>query len=157
MGKNNFRISAAQDKTEINNAFHLAEEVFMQFEAPVFTQRGIDSFRDFLWGKRVREMLRDGSMKVWCCYSGNELIGMLSLRDGEHISLAFVKGDHHRQGAGRMLFAEAKKYALAMGRQYITVNASDHGIPFYRAMGFRETDMQLDTDGIIYTPMEAKI
>ncbi|MDE6745774.1 MAG: GNAT family N-acetyltransferase, partial [Oscillospiraceae bacterium] len=39
----------------------------------------------------------------------------------------------------------------------ITVNASDYGIPFYRAMGFRETDMRILTDGILYTPMEAKI
>ena len=162
MNNNNFRISTARNNAEINSAFHLAEKVFMEFEAPTFTQRGIDSFLDFLWGKRVREMIKDGDFKVWVCYAQNafaeeELVGMLALREGCHISLAFIRGDFHRQGIGRMLYDLAKKYALAMGTEIITVNASDYGIPFYRAMGFRETDMQLDSDGILYTPMEALI
>ncbi|MCH5349216.1 MAG: GNAT family N-acetyltransferase [Oscillospiraceae bacterium] len=157
MQNNNFRISVPQNMEEINKARRLAEEVFMQFEAPTFIQRGVDSFLDFLWGKRVQEMIDEGSMKIWCCYSDDQLVGMLALREREHISLAFVKGDFHRQGIGRMLYAEAKKYALAMGTKRITVNASDYGLPFYKAMGFRETDMQLTADGIIYTPMEVKI
>lgn len=162
MNDNNFRISSAQSNAEINKAFRLAEKVFMEFEAPTFRQRGIDSFLDFLWGKRVREMIADGDFRVWVCYAQNafaedELVGMLALREACHISLAFIRGDFHRQGIGRMLYAEAKKYALAMGTEIITVNASDYGIPFYRAMGFRETDMQLDADGILYTPMEAML
>lgn len=162
MENKNFRISETQNTEEIKKAFYLAESVFMEFEAPTFRQRGIDSFLDFLWGKRVREMIDDGDFKVWVCYAENEftedeLVGMLALREGCHISLAFIRGDFHRQGIGRMLYAEAKKYALAAGTKIITVNASDYGIPFYRAMGFRETDMQLDSDGILYTPMEAVI
>ena len=161
MQDKNFRIYETHDTAEIKNAFFLAEKVFMEFEAPSFVQRGVDSFLDFLWGKRVREMIADGGFKVWVCYAnafaGDELVGMLALREGCHISLAFVRGDFHRQGIGRMLYAEAKKYALSRGTEVITVNASDYGIPFYRAMGFRETDMQLVSDGIIYTPMEAKL
>ena len=135
----------------------------MEFEAPSFSKRGVDSFLDFLWGKRVREMLADGDFKVWVCYSynENELVGMLALREACHISLAFVRGDFHRQGIGRMLYAEAKKFAKAKapasGTEVITVNASEYGIPFYKAMGFHETDMQQCADGIIYTPMEAMI
>lgn len=150
-------ISMPEDREEIKKAFELAENVFMEFEAPSFSKRGTESFLSFLWGKRVQEMLADGSFKVWVCHSGGELAGMLALRESEHISLLFVRGDFHRQGIGRMLYAEAMKYALAAGTHFITVNASDYGLPFYKAMGFYETDMQLVTDGIIYTPMEAKI
>ena len=162
MENKNFRICLAETSDEIKRAFHLAEDVFMEFEAPTFVQRGVDSFLDFLWGKRVREMIKDGDFKVWVCYAQsasaeNELAGMLALRECCHISLAFVRGDFHRQGIGRMLYAEAKKYALMSGTKVITVNASDYGIPFYKAMGFYETDMQLVSDGIIYTPMEAII
>ncbi|MCH5192879.1 MAG: GNAT family N-acetyltransferase [Oscillospiraceae bacterium] len=162
MKNKNFRICAAETTDEINRSFVLAEKVFMEYEAPSFTKRGVDSFLNFLRGKRVKEMISDGDFKVWVCYAqgasaDEELVGMLALREGCHISLAFVRGDFHRQGIGRMLYAEAKKYALSMKTEAITVNASDYGIPFYRAMGFRETDMQLDADGIIYTPMEAKI
>ena len=161
MQDKNFRVCEVRDTKIINNAFSLAEKVFMEYEAPSFTQRGVDSFLDFLWGKRIREMIADGDFRVWVCYADvsaqEELVGMLALREACHISLAFIRGDFHRQGIGRMLYAEAKKYALAAGTEVITVNASEYGIPFYRAMGFYETDMQQITDGIIYTPMEAVI
>lgn len=148
------RITAAE---ELQAALTLAENVFMQFEAPVFTKRGTESFLSFLWGKRIREMFESGSFAVWTCRCGNELAGMIALRDCEHISLAFVRSDFHRQGIGRMLYAAAKDEALSRGTKRITVNASDYGIPFYHAMGFRKTDMQLFVDGIQYTPMAAKI
>lgn len=150
-------ISMPKDREEIKKAFELAEKVFMEFEAPSFSKRGTESFLSFLWGKRVQEMLDEDSFKVWVCHAEGELAGMLALRESEHISLLFVRGDFHRQGIGRMLYAEAMNYALAAGTGFITVNASDYGLPFYKAMGFYETDMQLVTDGIIYTPMEAKI
>lgn len=145
------------NKKEIKSAFQLAEDVFLLFEAPFFTKRGTESFLSFVWGKNVKSMLADGSFIVWGCYIGDDLVGMLALRNACHISLAFVRGDFHRQGIGRMLYAEAKNYALAKGAKKITVNASDYGIPFYRAIGFRETDMQQEADGIIYTPMEVNL
>ncbi len=151
-----FEVKRLTEREDINAAFKLAEEVFMQFEAPEFSKRGVESFLDFLWGKRIREMLADGEFAVWGCYDsrhGYKLVGMMALRGGEHISLAFVHADFHRQGIGRMLYSAAKKYALKAGSKAVTVNASDYGIPFYRAMGFKEMDMRLMTDGIVYTPM----
>ena len=153
----NKKICLLENKEDIHKAFELAQDVFMMYESPTFVKRGTESFLSFLWGKRVQTMLDEGSFKVFACYLGNELAGMIALRENSHISLLFVKGDFHRQGIGRMLYAEAKKYALASGTRFITVNASEYGLPFYKAMGFYETDMQLTSDGIIYTPMEAKI
>lgn len=155
--KNDAAIKRIISDDELQDALRLAENVFMQFEAPAFTKRGTESFLSFLWGKRVREMFESGSFAVWGCYRGEELAGMIALRDFGHISLAFVRSDFHRQGIGRMLYAAAKAEALAHGTKRITVNASDCGIPFYHAMGFRKTDMQLLTDGILYTPMAARI
>lgn len=140
-------------KSEINSALTLAVDVFMQFEAPLFSKRGTESFISFVQGKNVKKMLAEGSFVIWGCYYEECLVGMLALRNACHISLAFVRGDFHRQGIGRMLYAEAAAYASAQNVTKITVNASDYGIPFYRAMGFRETDMQQEADGIIYTPM----
>lgn len=155
-----FEVKRLTEREDINSAFKLAEEVFMQFEAPEFSKRGVESFLDFLWGKRVQQMLADGEFAVWGCYvnrDGYKLVGMMALRGGEHISLAFVRADFHRQGVGRMLYSAARKYALERGSRAVTVNASDYGIPFYRAMGFKETDMRLMTDGIVYTPMACTV
>ncbi|MDE5993568.1 MAG: GNAT family N-acetyltransferase [Oscillospiraceae bacterium] len=155
--RNGLTVKRITEEADLQAALKLAENVFMQFEAPAFSERGVESFLMFLWGKRVREMFAEGSFAVWSCYAEKELAGMIALRDREHISLAFVRSDFHRQGIGRMLYAAAKAEALSHGTKRITVNASDYGIPFYRAMGFRETDMRLLTDGIQYTPMAAKI
>ena len=151
------RVVKLEDMNEIREAFLLAEKVFMEFEAPYFVKRGTESFLNFLWGKRVKEMLREGEMQVWGCFSRTGMIGMMALRDDSHISLAFVKGKFHRKGVGRMLYSEVKNYALEHGAEEITVNASEYGIPFYKAMGFVPTDMQAVTDGIISTPMKADI
>lgn len=153
--RNGLSVKRITEETELQAALKLAENVFMQFEAPAFSKRGVESFLSFLWGKRVREMFAEGSFAVWGCYAEKQLAGMIALRDGSHISLAFVRSDFHRQGIGRMLYAAAKAEALAHGTKRITVNAGDYGIPFYRAMGFKETDMRLLTDGIQYTPMAA--
>ena len=157
MSDKKYTISAAADSEEIHEAFELAQDVFMMYEAPTFIKRGTDSFLSFLWGKRVKEMLENGSFRVWVCHADGVPAGMIALRENSHISLLFVKGNFHRRGIGRMLYTEAKKHALASGTKIITVNASEYGLPFYRAMGFYETDMQLTSDGIIYTPMEAII
>lgn len=150
-------VKKLSDTEDIEKALALAEEVFMEFDAPHFPKKGIKSFKSFLWGEQITEMLADGSMTVWGCFSEGRLAGMLALRESCHISLAFVRGDFHRQGIGRMLYAEAVKYASARDVKKITVNASDHGIPFYRAMGFKETDMQQETDGVVYTPMKCNL
>ena len=152
-----YTVKMLSKSNEIKSALKLAEEVFMQFEAPHFSPKGVKSFTDFLWGKNVKKMLAKGEFVIWGCYSGDVIVGMIALRNGCHISLAFVRGDFHRQGIGRMLYAEASSYASAGNVKKITVNASDYGIPFYHAMGFKETDMQLEADGIFYTPMEVII
>ena len=152
-----YTVKMLSKSNEIKSALQLAEDVFMQFEAPFFSKRGTESFISFIWGKNVKKMLAAGEFVIWGCYSGDVIVGMLALRNDCHISLAFVRGDFHRQGIGRMLYAEAGNYASARNVQKITVNASDYGIPFYHAMGFKETDMQLEADGIFYTPMEVII
>lgn len=148
-----YKVKRLSKKSEIKSALQLAVDVFMQFEAPLFSKKGTDGFVAFVFGEKVQKMLADGSFVIWGCYCGKRLVGMLALRCACHISLAFVRGDFHRQGVGRMLYDNAAAYALEKGARKITVNASDFGIPFYRAMGFNATDMQQEADGIIYTPM----
>lgn len=148
-----YLVKRLSDAEDIEKALSLAEEVFMEYDAPHFSQKGVKNFKSFLWGDEVTEMLAAGDFVIWGCCCGGRLIGMLALREGCHISLAFVRGEFHRRGVGRMLCTEAKRYASAKGTKKITVNASDYGIPFYRAMGFTETDMQQERDGVIYTPM----
>lgn len=140
--------------SDIDAGIALAETVFDVYEAPVFTEEGVQSFKDFLYGTNMGRMREKGDIIFWNAYCGDILAGTCALRDGRHISLLFVHGDFHRQGIGRMLMDAACGYALKMYRQRrITVNSSPYGVPFYTSYGFKHTDMERITDGIRYTPM----
>lgn len=139
---------------DIDSGIALAEKVFDVYEAPVFTDEGVQSFKDFLYGKNMRKMREKGDIVFWNAYCGDTLAGMCALREGRHISLLFVHGDFHRQGIGRMLMDTACAYAYERHSQRrITVNSSPYGLPFYTAYGFKAVDMERLADGIRYTPM----
>lgn len=55
---NDTAIKRITAEDELHAAFTLAENVFMQFEAPAFTKRGAESFLSFLWGKKLKKCLR---------------------------------------------------------------------------------------------------
>lgn len=139
---------------DIDKGIALAEQVFDIYEAPEFTEEGVQSFKDFIYGANMERMREKGDIIFWNAYCDGVLAGTCALRDSRHISLLFVHGDFHRQGIGRMLMDAACEYALGKyGQKRITVNSSPYGVQFYTAYGFRPVDMERITDGIRYTPM----
>lgn len=150
---NQFIIKPLMSKDEIYGAISLAHDVFMEFEAPVYSKEGVKSFLEFIYGDTLKQKHNDGTFHIWGCYKNDILAGMMALRDGNHISLAFTDKDFHRQGVGRMLFSVLRDYSEEQGFNKITVNSSPYGLLFYKALGFMETDHERVDDGIRYTPM----
>ena len=82
-------------------------------------------------------------------------MGMITLRNGSHISLLFVDAQYHRQGIGRALIEHLREYLLSeAGVSRITVNAAPYGVAFYHKLGFHDLRPEEEKDGIRYTPME---
>ena len=134
-------------ETEIPIAMKLIWEVFMEFEAPDYSQEGIDEFRHFLDNQ-------DGIKKLqfFGALSQNRVVGVLAMRE-EHISLLFVKKEFHRQGIAKRLF----QYMLAQIKSdRITVNSSPYAVEIYVRLGFTATNSEQITNGIRYTPMGRK-
>ena len=151
-------IKLLDDIIDIKSAIVLAEEVFMQFEAPIYTEAGVESFRDFLYGNGMKIRISQKNMVFWGAYTKeNILAGMCAIRNSKHISLLFVHSDFHRQGIGRMLVHKAIEHIESCGEQLITLNSSPYGLLFYKKIGFIPTDMQQLQYGIIYTPMAYSI
>lgn len=139
---------------EIDEGIALAEQVFDIYEAHEFTEEGVKSFKDFIYGANMGRLREKGDIIFWNACCGEKLVGTCALREKKHISLLFVHGDFHRQGIGRMLMDTACEYALKnYGQKRITVNSSPYGLLFYTAYGFKAVDMERITDGIRYTPM----
>ncbi len=131
---------------EREGALALVLSVFMQYEAPDYTEQGIESFV-----KSMKNKDFTNALEFYGATHDQELIGVIATRNnGNHIALLFVKEEYHKQGIGRRLFQNVLN--LCTGDK-MTVNSSPYAIGFYRKVGFLpDRDEQLN-DGIRFTPM----
>ncbi|MCE5343642.1 MAG: GNAT family N-acetyltransferase [Eubacteriales bacterium] len=131
---------------EYSMALELAWQVFERFEAPEYSEEGIENFA---------KTIRDPAFLALLCYYGafedNKLVGMLATRsEGAHIALFFVREAYHRRGVGRSLFTLMLSDAKA---DTITVNSSPYAVAVYNRLGFVAAMPEQVRDGIRYTPM----
>ena len=76
-------------------------EVFSEFEAPDYSEEGINTFREFINPQRLASEISNNKFKGYCCYDEVDLVGTLAFRDTTHISLLFVKKSHHERGIAK--------------------------------------------------------
>lgn len=128
-------------------AMNFVWKVFLEFEAPLFTDEGIESFRKFITNKDIIKIL-----EVYGAYENEKIIGAIATRKrGNHIALFFVDGKHHRQGIGRKLFEVVLKNSTS---DIITVNSSPFATGFYHKLGFVDIDKEQTENGMRFTPMK---
>ena len=136
-------------------AMELAFKVFLKFEALEYGPEGIRSFAEFVSDETLKKLFLQGNYLLFVAVEDDKIIGLISLRSGNHISLLFVDPKYHRCGVGTALVKYLQSYLLLHTKQQkLTVNAAPYGIPFYHRLGFRDTGVETKKDGIIYTPME---
>ncbi len=137
------KLTAIEEKTK---AARLALNVFMEYEAPDYSQEGVEIFRTYVNDAEVVN-----SLDMYGAFLGDRLVGMIATRNnGSHISLFFVDGDQHRKGIGRLLFSALIEDSTS---QEITVNSSPYALEVYHRLGFTDADERQLQSGIIYTPM----
>lgn len=128
-------------------ALELVWEVFGQFEAPEYSQQGVEAFRQSIQDEAYLRQL--------VCYGAfveEMLVGVMATRNqGTHIALFFVKAAYQRQGIGRALFDAVRENSTA---EKITVHASPCGVPVYKRLGFQPVADEQNSNGMRYTPME---
>jgi len=143
---------------EWDDAMALAWKIFLRFEAGEYTEEGIHSFLDFISDERLKRLFEFGEYPVYAAFEGNKMVGVISLRNINHISLLFVSDEYHWRGIGRGLIEAMKQHVRRDGRKNtITVNAAPYAVGFYHAVGFEDTDGETMQNGIIFTPMESRV
>ena len=121
----------------------------MKYEAPDYSEQGIQTFTDFVKNKESIDAL-----EMYGAFRNNELVGVIATRsDGNHIALFFVDGKYHRQGVGRYLF---EAIIRASTGEKITVNSSPYAVEVYKKLGFVPDCGERLTGGMRYTPMTYK-
>lgn len=135
-------------KKDISAALKLVLEVFMEFEAPEYTQEGVEEFRN-----SIEDEDFVGKLNFYGAFVNDELSGVLAMRAPQHISLFFVKAENQGKGIGRKLFERMKKdYDVKL----FTVNSSPFAVKIYEKLGFTADCPERTTSGIRYTPMTYK-
>ena len=117
--------------------------MFLEYEAPDYTQEGIDEFYKSIHDENYLAML-----SLYGAFSSEGLVGVIATRNsGKHIALFFVDGKYHRQGIGKQLFQ-------AVQTDKMTVNSSPYAVPVYSKFGFKSVNTEQVVNGIRFTPME---
>lgn len=140
------KIKSIKKDNKIAEAMQLVWQVFLEFEAPDYSEAGIKTFQTFINNyDSVREL------DIYAAYENDRLLGVIAVRFQSHISLFFVPKEFQKQGIGRRLF----EYVLNLCHEKkMTVNSSPYAVLVYRRLGFVDTDTEALEDGIRYTPME---
>jgi len=148
-------------KIEFNmmeEAFSMIMKVFMEFDAPDYSQEGIETFRkDIIQNKDFKNRFKTGEQMMVGAFIDNKIIGVMAISIRNHISLVFVDKEHHRKGIATSLFNEILKKVVDEKVNKITLNSSPYAVPFYFKIGFIATDTQQVKNGIKYIPMEFRL
>ena len=132
---------------EVPAALELARRVFLEFEAPDYSEEGV---REFC--RTLRDEGYLSALRFYGAFLSGRLAGMIAARNGgSHIALFFVDAEYQRRGIGRALL---RAVLAQCPSDTLTVNASPYAVPVYRRLGFTETDPEQTVNGLRFTPME---
>jgi GNAT superfamily N-acetyltransferase len=141
-------------RSEWDYCMDLAWRIFLKYDAPDYPREGIENFKEFVTDDVLKNMFHSGEYQLFVAVCEEKIIGIISLRDRNHISLLFVESEYHRQGVGAGLINTLTDYMRdEMGQTSVTVNASPYAVGFYHKVGFEDTDIQQLVSGILFTPM----
>lgn len=139
-------------------AMKVAWETFLIFEAQEYSEEGVESFRDFISDQWLKNMFLKGEYQMMVALHEDKVVGFISVRNRNHISLLFVDKKYHRQGIGSSLIQKMGEYLITeVGADYMTVDSAPYALGFYHKLGFWDLAPQQTKRGIIYTSMKKKL
>jgi GNAT superfamily N-acetyltransferase len=136
----------------------LIRNVYNEFVAPDYTAEGNRFFYDWIEPAKIKERQTNGRTMLLAMV-GTTLAGIIEIRDNNHISLLFTSKAYQGRGIARTLLHEAMKACLQNNPDLTAfyVHASPFSVPIYRKLGFVETNIMQENNGIRYIPMEMRV
>src|SRR6056297_2647542 len=91
-------------KDELIDVLKLIKTVFMEFEAPDYSEEGVQTFLNFIELISIQKMFDDGTLKCWVCIKDKKIVGVMASRHLSHICMLFVDKAYHKKGIAKRLF-----------------------------------------------------
>lgn len=142
---------------EVEKAFLLIREVFLQTESRGLSQSAVDSFLKMQTKDAFQELLSDEKTVFLGAFDKDlALVGVLC---AEGFFLTHLYVQRRGEGIGKALYSfyeEILKNRMEEG-QVVRLNATLSSVPFYEALGFALKDQVQEIYGISFVPMEKKL
>ena len=123
-------------RREWEDAMQLAWDTFLIYEAPDYSLKGVHNFKSFVRDPLLKKMFTYGEYIAIGAFIERRMIGILGVRNTNHVSLLFVDQEYHRRGVARALMRRYFRDARHDGITYVTVNSSPYAVGFYHKIGF---------------------
>lgn len=134
-------------KEEMEEAIKLVWKVFLEYEAPDYSEEGIREFK-----KCIDNNTWINERDFYGAYDEkNNVLGVIATKDITHIALFFVDRKYHKQGIGRKLYNKIKSLN---NNGFFTVNSSPYAHEVYKHLGFIDTDIEQCVNGLRFYPMK---
>ncbi len=132
--------------SEMKEALDLVWGVFLEYEAPDYTEEGIKEFK-----KTIDNINWINERKFYGAFENGKICGVIATKDNTHIALFFVDGILHGQGIGRKLYNYIEKLNHS---KHFTVNSSPCAKEIYHHIGFKDLSEEQCINGLRFIPME---
>jgi GNAT superfamily N-acetyltransferase len=145
----------AMEPGEEKEACLLVREVFHGSVAPLYSQEGIDEFLRYVDPDLMAKRAAVNHLTLIAECEG-DLVGLIEVRDFNHVSLLFVASGCQGKGIGKQLFHEAMQIIRGnKARPYeVTVHSSPNAVTAYERLGFCAEGGEKVEHGIRYIPMK---
>lgn len=133
----------------------LVREVFDEHVAASFEADGISEMYAYLKAQGIAERAQTHITLV--AWQGYKAVGVIEVRNVQHVSMLFIRTSHMGRGIATELVARAEAACRAAGSRAVTVNSSLNAQGFYRRMGFVANSEPKKYHGFAFAPMEKRL
>ena len=92
-------------ESEMKDALKLVWETFLIYEAPDYTEEGIQEFK-----RTIDDLEWVSKRDFYGAFIDNKVVGVIATKDLNHIALFFVDGNYHKQGIGTKLYKKVEEF-----------------------------------------------
>ena len=139
---------------EENIVCKIVIDCFNQFIAPEYSDEGIREFTNYVKPDLLRKRSKNGNYS-FVALNKDEIVGVIEMRNINHISLLFVKKEYQKMGIAKKLLELSidKSKNINHSISVIEVNSSPYAVKIYEHMGFIPIDVEQVVNGIRFVPM----
>jgi predicted GNAT family N-acyltransferase len=137
----------------------MIDNIFNEFVGKECSIEGNNKFKDDIKPQNIENRFINKNSQFFLAKAENEIIGMMEIKNKDHISLFFVKKEFQGKGIGKYLLGHYlnKIKNENSGIKKITVHSPIYSEKIFSRFGFKKTNGMQEKAGIKYIPMKYKI